>query len=223
MERPGRPAAPTCPQRGHRHMRLQGTRTASVHLLIGGSRLRPGSPLTGSRTSTASSPITVRATARPTSLESSATARDTRRPGPTRPDTTGRWSATSESWPRNCYTPESSRAKKPATPRSKSGISTTTTTAPTVERADIPQHLGSVLASPTSGPHTARDLAVQRADESLEPAARAGANWIRLHHNANTGREVDESGVPFRDSRADVHCCASIIIVAARSSPFELR
>src|SRR5699024_2348183 len=73
-------------------------------------------------------------------------------------DTTERSSATSESWPRNCSTPESSAAKMPAPLRSLSGTSTTTTIDRTAEPVDGRQHLDSGPASLTFNPHTVSAL-----------------------------------------------------------------
>lgn len=68
--------------------------------------------------------------------------------------TTERLSANSESWPRNCSTLASSKARTPALPQSRSGISTTTTTDRTAEPVDGRQHHDFEAASRTCSPHT---------------------------------------------------------------------
>src|SRR5690625_1173065 len=115
---------------------------------------RSGSQRTASPTSTGSSPTTGPATALETSPGSSDDARDIRRRSRTPRATTGKLSVTSESWPRNCSTPESSIASRPVIPRSPSGTSTTTTTARTAEPVGGRQHLDFGAASPTFSPHT---------------------------------------------------------------------
>jgi hypothetical protein len=116
---------------------------------------RFGSLPTASTTSTGSSPTTAPATDQATSHGSSARRPGTRRPSPTHRDTTGRWSAISASWPRSSSTPESSRGRTPAHPRSRSGTFTTTITAHTAEPAVGRQPHGSGPPSPTSSPPTA--------------------------------------------------------------------
>src|SRR5699024_6657928 len=144
---------------------------------------RSGSQRTASPTSTGSSPTTGPATALETSPGSSDDARDIRRRSRTPRATTGKLSVTSESWPRNCSTPESSIASRPVIPRSPSGTSTTTTTARTAEPVGGRQHLDFGAASPTFSPHTA-------SDQAWKPNRRAGhliwlaysAAWKDVHH-----------------------------------------
>src|SRR5699024_3735430 len=115
---------------------------------------RSGSQPTASPTSTASSPTTGPVTALVTSSGSLARTRSIRRPSRTPHDTTERSSATSESWPRNCSTPESSAAKMPAPLRSLSGTSTHTYVDRTARQVDGRQHLVAGPASLTFNPHT---------------------------------------------------------------------
>ena len=57
----------------------------------------------------------------------------------------------------------------------------------------------------------------------LDLAARARASRPRLHRNADTDCEVDETGAPSRDDLVDVHGRTSTIILVARSSPLGVR
>ena len=70
--------------------------------------------------------------------------------------TTGRWSATSASWPRKSSTPASSPARAPGQPRSQCGTSTTATIGRIVLPPESRQQHASARASPTSSPHTTR-------------------------------------------------------------------
>lgn len=93
--------------------------------------------------------------------------------------TTGRWNATSGTWPKNCYTPESPPARTPAHPRSRSGTSTTTTIAHTAEPVDDHQPPDSARVSPTSGPHTASRRSARRCPGGSAPRRCTGRRTRR--------------------------------------------